>query len=326
MTLINPYSSRQIPDQPSLRILLSGGSGLVGGLLKPSLVLAGHRVDSLVRCMPRANQNEIQWDPLAGTIDSAALEGADAAIHLSGENIAVRWTAARKQRFFDSRVRSADTLCQALAKLQKPPRVLIAASAIGFYGDRGDEVVDEDSPAGTGYLPEMCQAWEAATAPAKAAGIRVVNLRIGVVLSYEGGALAKMITPFRLGLGGPLGSGRQWISWISADDLIRVIYKCLTDDAINGPVNAVAPTPVRQKEFAKTLASALHRPAVLPMPAAIVLLLFGEMGQTLLLASTRVEASRLHAKGFSFEQSDLRKAIVLEIQKPQSRSALRDDG
>ncbi len=299
-----------------MRIVLSGGSGLIGVLLKPQLQSAGHELISLVRHEPR-NNAEAQWDPQSGRIDAGKLKDVDAAIHLSGKNVAVRWNAKRKAELIQSRVESTRLLCKTLAELNQPPKSLIAASAIGFYGDRGDEPLDEDSPPGVGFFPELCKEWEAATEPAREAGIRVVNLRIGVVLSTHGGALQKMFLPFRLGLGGPIGSGKQYMSWIEAGDLVRAIVFALENPNLTGPVNAVAPAPVRQREFAKTLAHVLHRPAILPMPGAAVRLLFGEMGQTILLGGARVFPKRMNEAGFSFQYSQLEDALRAQI--PSSR-------
>ena len=295
-----------------MRIVLSGASGLIGGLLKPQLQSAGHELMSLVRHESR-NESEVQWDPQTDRIDASKLQGIDAAVHLSGKNVAVRWNEQRKAELIQSRVESTQLLCKTLAKLSPRPSTLIAASAIGFYGERGDEALDEDSPPGVGFFPELCQAWESATEPARDAGIRVVNLRIGVVLSIDGGALQKMLLPFRLGLGGPIGSGKQYMSWIEAGDLVRATVFALENENLAGPVNAVAPAQVRQREFAKTLAHVLHRPAILPMPAAAVRLLFGEMGQTLLLGGAKVFPKRLSDAGYSFQYSQLEDALRAQI-------------
>lgn len=295
-----------------MRIVLSGASGLIGGLLKPQLQSAGHELISLVRHEPR-NDNEVQWDPHSGQVDSSKLKGTDAAIHLSGKNVAVRWNAERKAELIQSRVESTRLLCKTLAELNPRPKTLIAASAIGFYGNRGDETLNENSPPGEGFFPDLCKEWEAATQPAREAGIRVVNLRIGVVLSILGGALGKMLLPFRLGLGGPIGSGKQYMSWIEASDLIRAIVFALENPDLAGPVNAVAPAPVRQREFAKTLGRILHRPAILPMPATAVRLLFGEMGQTVLLGGAKVFPKRLREAGYSFQYSQLEDALRAQI-------------
>lgn len=292
----------------AMKILVTGANGLVGGSLVPFLTTGGHEVVRLGRGRKRAGS--ASWDPEKGVIDRAALESLDAVVHLAGENISTgRWTPAKKARIHDSRVHGTRLLCEALAGLERPPKVLVAASAIGFYGDRGRDLVDEDSAPGSGFLADVCKEWEAATAPAAAAGIRVVNLRIGVVLSTAGGALASLLTPFKLGAGGPVGDGHQYMSWIAIDDLVDAIHFALTTPALSGPVNAVAPTPVTNGEFARTLATVLSRPAIVPFPAFAVRLLFGEMGEELLLSSTRVEPHRLQAAGFRYRLPTLESAL-----------------
>jgi len=274
----------------------------------------GAAVGCLVRRPAEPGRDEMAWEPATGQIDRAALEGVDAVVHLAGENIAAgRWTAQRKEAIRASRVDGTRLLAEALASLARPPRVLVAASAVGFYGHRGDEEVDETSPPGHGYLPDVCQQWEAAALPAAAAGIRVVHLRIGMVLSRAGGALARMLPPFRMGLGGRIGSGRQWVSWIAREDLLAIIERALTHDSWAGPVNAVAPGPVTNAEFTRTLARMLRRPAVLPLPASVVKLLFGEMGQCLLLEGARVRPGKLVADGFPFVYPDLESALRDEL-------------
>lgn len=292
----------------TMRILVTGAGGLIGGALVPLLTAGGHQVLRLTR--GRKRPGAALWDPDQGSIDRAALAGLDAVVHLAGENISAgRWTAEKKARIHDSRVHGTRLLCEALAALQRPPAVLVAASAIGFYGDRGRDVVDEDSAPGAGFLADVCKEWEAATAPAAARGIRVVNLRFGVVLSAKGGALASMLTPFKLGLGGPVGGGEQYMSWIAAADAAAAVLFALATPSLSGPVNAVAPAPVSNAEFARTLGAVLARPAVLPLPAFAVRLLFGEMGEELLLASARVEPHRLQAAGFRFRFPELEPAL-----------------
>lgn len=292
-----------------MKILVSGASGLIGGALVPYLTTGGHEVLRLARG-GRRRAGVVTWDPSAGTLDPAALDGVEAVVHLAGENIAGgRWTAARKAQIRDSRVVGTRLLCEALADMARPPKVLVAASAIGFYGHRGNDVVDEDSAPGGGFLADVCREWEAATAPAAAAGIRVVNLRFGIVLSAAGGALATMLTPFRLGLGGPVGGGEQYMSWIAIEDVADAVLFALTTPALAGPVNAVAPTPVTNAELTATLARVLARPAVVPLPAVAVRLLFGEMGEELLLASTRVAPHRLTEAGFHFRFPELEPAL-----------------
>lgn len=293
-----------------MRILVTGASGLIGSALVPALAGAGHDVLRLTRGAGRRRAGTVLWDPAAGTIDRAALEGLDAVVHLAGENISTgRWTAEKKARIRDSRVEGTRLLTTALAGLDTPPHTLVAASAIGFYGHRGRDEVDEDSAPGAGFLADVCREWEAATAPAVQRTIRVVQLRIGVVLSSDGGALASMLTPFRLGLGGPVGSGNQYMSWIAIDDVVAAVQFALTTTALAGPVNAVAPQPVQNREFAQTLGRVLGRPASVPFPAFAVRALFGEMGEELLLSSTRVIPHRLQEAGFTFRFPTLEPAL-----------------
>jgi len=290
-----------------VRILVSGSSGLVGSALVPFLTTSGHSVTRLVRSAP--GKEEGRWDPAAGTIDAAALEGHDAVVHLAGENIAERWTPERKARIKDSRVKGTRLLAETLGRLAQPPKVLVAASAIGYYGDRGDALLREDSTSGSGFLAEVAREWEAATAAAATKGIRVVNLRIGVVLSPRGGALAKMLLPFKLGLGGVVGSGKQHWSWIALDDLLGIILFALNTDTLKGPVNAVSPKPVTNYEFTKTLGRVLKRPTIFPMPASAARFAFGEMADELLLSSTRVDPTKLVAAGYQFRFPELEGAL-----------------
>lgn len=296
-----------------LRIAVTGASGLVGRQLTAFLTTGGHTVLPLVRHAPRPGTDEIGWDPASGRIDGARLEGVDAVVHLSGEPVAARWTPARKAAIRASRVDSTRLLATTLARLTRPPRVLVAASAIGFYGDRGDAAVDETSPPGSGFLAEVCQAWEAAAAPAADAGIRVVHPRIGIALAGQGGALATMALPFRLGLGGVVGDGRQMMSWIALDDLVGLLHHLLFADEVHGPVDATAPEPVSNATFVRTLGAVLHRPTVLPLPAAAVRLLFGEMGEEVLLAGARVLPRVAVASGFHFLHPDLAEAMRDEL-------------
>ena len=293
-----------------MHVLVTGASGLIGSALVPLLTAEGHRVTRLVRTTPAPGEAAIPWDPMAGRLEAARLEGIDAVVHLAGENIATgRWTPAKKARIRDSRVRGTRLLCETLAQLQHPPQVLVSASAIGYYGNRGDTVLHEDSPPGEDFLAQVCRDWEAATAPAAQRGVRVVRLRIGVVLSATGGALAKMLLPFRLGLGGVVGSGRQYISWIAIDDIVGVILYCLGNEAMEGPVNAVAPQAVTNAEFTRTLGRVLRRPTLFPLPAFVARLLFGEMAEALLLASTRVQPARLQTAGYRFLYPELEGAL-----------------
>jgi uncharacterized protein (TIGR01777 family) len=253
---------------------------------------------------------DVGWNPQTGRIDSAHLEGHDAVVHLAGENIAARrWTTEQKNRIRESRVQGTKLLCETLAKLRRPPRVLVSASAIGFYGDRGEEELNEASTSGSGFLPEVCKEWEAATEAAEKAGIRVVHLRFGIILGTRGGALAKMLTPFRLGLGGRIGSGEQWMSWIALDDAVGCIDHALSNDLLHGPVNAVAPNPVKNREFTRTLGRILRRPTLFPLPGFVAHLTFGEMADEPLLASTRVIPQALLDCKHVFHYGDLESAL-----------------
>lgn len=305
----------------SRRVVVTGASGFIGGSLATFLTAHGYRVDALVRRAPGPGTTEIRWDPARGEIDAVRLEGADAVVHLAGESIAAgRWTAARKEAIRRSRVDGTRVLARALAGLDRRPPVLVSASAIGYYGNRGDEILTEDSPLGLGFLADVCREWEAGTEPARATGIRVVLLRIGLVLAAEGGALPRMLLPFKLGLGGPIGSGRQYMSWTVLDDLLRAIRFVVETRSCAGPVNAVAPRPVTNVEFAQTLARVLRRPAVLPTPAFAVRLALGEMGQALLLDSARVVPARLEAAGFRFRHPELEQALREVLGRPGAGS------
>lgn len=293
-------------------IAVTGASGLVGTALTAFLSTAGCEVCPVVRRTP-SHAREIRWDPARGEIDPGDWEGIDAIVNLAGEGIAAaRWSDAQKKRIRDSRVLGARLLAKTVASMDSPPRVLVSASATGFYGDRGDEILDEDSPPGTGFLADVCRAWEDAYLPAVDAGLRVVLLRIGVVLSARGGALKRMLPPFRFGLGGRLGSGRQYMSWIGLEDLVGVVVRALTDETLSGPVNAVAPDPVTNTEFTRTLARVLRRPAVLPVPAFALRAIAGEMADALLLSSTRVRPARLLDRGFPYRHPGLGQALENE--------------
>jgi uncharacterized protein (TIGR01777 family) len=294
-----------------MKVLISGSTGLVGSALCSALTTSGHEITRLVRESPRSRQPEISWDLDQGKVDSSKLEGFDGVVHLAGENIAAgRWTDKQKQRIRNSRVKSTQLLCETLAKLKDKPKVLVCASAIGYYGDRGDEVVDEASPPGSNmFLVDVCKEWEAATEPARAAGIRVINLRFGVVLSPNGGALAKMLMPFKLGAGGVIGDGKQYMSWIALDDAVGAIQHCLATDTLSGPVNAVGPQAVTNREFTKTLGKVLSRPTIFPMPAAVARLAFGQMADELLLASTHVRPTKLLESTYVFRYPQLEGAL-----------------
>lgn len=298
-----------------MRVLVSGSSGLVGTELRARLAGRGDDVVRLVR--RSAGGGEVEWDPAAGTLDATALEGCDAVVHLAGEGIAEgRWNAAKKRRIRESRVQGTRQLAEALASLAQKPKVLVCASAIGFYGDRGDERLDEAARPGTSFLAEVCRDWEAAADPARAAGIRVVHLRIGVVLSQKGGALAKMLLPFRMGVGGRLGDGHQYMSWIELDDLVSIVVHALDQAELRGPVNAVSPQPVTNDEYTATLGRVLRRPTVLPMPAFAARLAFGEMADELLLASIRVVPAVLQRSGFDFARPTLEAALRHALGRP----------
>jgi uncharacterized protein len=294
-----------------VRILISGASGLVGSELVPALERAGHRVTRLARRVARG-ENESVWDPMGGKLDAAVVEQSDVVINLAGESIASgRWTSARKQRIRDSRVRGTQTMATALGAAPSRPRTLINASAIGYYGNRGDEVLDETSPPGHGdFLSDVCVDWEAATAPAAAAGVRVVLTRFGVILSGKGGALKKMLLPFRLGLGGKIGSGLQYMSWVAIDDVIGAILHCLNTEAVRGPVNVVAPQSLTNLEFTKSLGRALSRPTIFPMPAPVARLALGQMADELLLSGQRVKPAKLLDTQYAFKYPELAGALA----------------
>ena len=291
-----------------MHIAVSGSSGLVGSALVSSLTAGGHRVTRLVRRSPVGN--DVLWGPAEGIRDLPKLAGVDGVVHLAGENIAAgRWTEACKAEIRRSRVEGTRRLCESLAKLGARPKVLVSASAIGFYGNRGVEILTEDSAPGSDFLAGVCREWEAATEPASRAGIRVVHLRFGMILSPAGGALKKMLLPFKMGAGGRIGSGAQFMSWIAIDDAVGVIQHALSTESIRGPVNAVAPAPVTNAEFTRTLARVLSRPAIVPMPAFAARLAFGELADALLLSSQRVMPSRLKESGCRFRYPELEGAL-----------------
>jgi uncharacterized protein len=293
------------------RILVSGVSGPVGKALLPELRKRGH-VIRLVRGRVTGN-DQISWNP-AQALPPQQVEGFDIVIHLAGETIVGRWNAAKKARIRDTRVQGTKTLVESLTKTAHPPRVFICASAIGYYGDRGDEILREESAPGSDFLAQVCRDWETATQPATNAGIRTVNTRFGVILSRNGGALPKMLPPFRMGVGGRIGNGRQWMSWIHIADVVGAIEHALDNPSVTGAVNVVGPNPAMNAEFTRTLARVLHRPAIFPMPAFAARLAFGEMGDALLLASQRVEAAKLTANGYRFQFEDLSAALAALLQ------------
>lgn len=296
-----------------MKIAVTGSRGLVGTALLPGLTENGHTIIRLVRAASSAPSNDVgeqmataQWDPRGGQIDTDALVGTDAVVHLAGENIAAgRWTAAQKERILKSRTEGTRLVAESIARMDPAPKCLISASAIGIYGDRGDARLDESAAPGDGFLSDVVQEWEAACQPARDAGIRVVNLRFGVILSPDDGALAKMLLPFKLGAGGRVGSGDQYWSWVAIDDVAAAIVYALEDDQLTGPVNVVAPNPVTNREFTKTLGRVLRRPTIAPLPAFVARIMLGEMADELLLASARVEPSCLVKSNFEFAYPDL---------------------
>jgi uncharacterized protein (TIGR01777 family) len=303
-------------DRPRLTVAVTGSRGLVGSELVPFLTTGGHRVVRLVtgKGGPPFDDGTrwVNWNPQA-PLPPGTLDGVDAVIHLAGENVASgRWNAERKRKIADSRVGPTARIAEAVAAIPPDaprPKVFVCASAVGFYGSRGDEILTEDSPPGAGFFPDVCRAWEAATESARAAGVRTANLRIGVVLTPKGGALGKMLTPSKLGLGAVLGSGRQWMPWITLGDMVGAIHHCLTDEAVRGPVNCCAPNPATNREFTKTLGRVLRRPAFLRLPRVVLKVLFGELAEEGLLASLRVVPKKLLDTGFSFDHSDLEPAL-----------------
>jgi hypothetical protein len=302
-----------------MNILLSGASGLIGSALAATLRAAGHQVVALRRNRMEGHQPTPWWDPDRNLIDLDGAGSFDAVVHLAGESISQRWTPAAKERIRTSRVQGTRLLAEALARQRKPPAAFVCASAIGFYGNRGDTWLDEESVAGVGYLADVCREWESAVAPARACGLRVVPLRFGVVLSPAGGALAKMLPIFRLGLGGRLGHGRQYWSWIALGDAVAAIHRVLEDQRLDGPVNVVAPNPVTNADFTRALAVILHRPASMPVPGFALRLLMGEMADGALLASARVRPSQLARTGFRFAWPDLDSALRALLHAPSSR-------
>jgi uncharacterized protein (TIGR01777 family) len=292
-----------------LRVVIAGASGLIGQALVPFLQTRGHDVLRLVR-RPTARKDEVHWNPIARTLDSAALEGVDVVVNLAGENIAAgRWTAVRRDAILRSRVDATQTLLAAVRNLQRRPEVFFNASAVGFYGNRGDDLLTEESSVGHGFLSEVCLAWETHAEGVRTLGVRSVLGRFGVVLSPKGGALRKLLPLFRAGLGGRVGNGEQWMSWITIDDVVAAIYHTIVDRHCDGPMNFVAAQPVRNREFTSTLAEVLNRPAVLPVPGGILRSIFGEMAEQTLLASNRVVPERLKATGFRYRCADLETAL-----------------
>ncbi len=285
-----------------MRILLSGSSGFIGSALSARLAQGGHTVVRLVR---DSKHPGILWDPYKKQIDRSRLEGFDIVIHLAGESINGRWTSAKKNAILNSRLATTNFLVECISSLQHKPKAFISASAIGFYGNRGDENLTEISKPGKDFLAGVCVQWEAASEPLRKFGIRVAHIRTGLVLSPNGGALKELLLPFKLGVGGPVGNGKQWWSWIGFEDLLRVYEYVVNNESVSGAINAVSPNTVQNKEFVKTLGKVLHRPSFMPLPAFAIKLIFGEMGDALLLGSQKVEPDVLKISGFEFKEPKL---------------------
>lgn len=294
---------------PRRRVAVTGATGLLGDALVPFLRTGGHEV----RTVGRGPRSDVRWDPARRAIDEDSLRGCDAVVHLAGEPIAARWTPARRRAILASRVEGTRLIAETCASMEPRPEVLVCASAIGAYGDRGDEWLDESSARGGDFLAEVVRAWEEAAEPARAAGIRVVHLRTGIVLSPAGGALQRMLTPFRLGVGGRLGAGRQWMSWVSREDVVGAVHFAIQERGVGGPVNVVAPEPVTNATFASTLGRVLHRPSLAPVPAFALRAMFGEMADGTILASQRVRPRALEAAGFRFLHPTLSSALRFEL-------------
>jgi uncharacterized protein len=301
------------------RVAITGATGLIGGALASSLERDGHRVHRVTRSASEAGPDDLVWDPDAGTIDARGLEGVDAVVHLAGEPIgSSRWTDETKRRIRASRVRGTDLVARTIAALDAPPAVLVSGSAVGFYGDRGDEVLTETSPSGSDFLAEVTQAWEAAAAPAAEAGIRVAYARTGVVMAKEGPLIEKVELPFRLGVGGRVGSGEQYVAWIALADEVRALRFLLDGEGLEGPYNLTAPEPATNAELTRALGEVLRRPTVLPIPTFAIRLLYGEMGESLATVSQRVHPARLLEAGFEFTYPELRQALRAALERPGS--------
>lgn len=314
---------RRTAGRGSLRVAITGASGLVGSALSAFLSAGGHRVHPVVRRRPREGSDEIYWKPSEGRIDGEALEGVDAVVHLAGESLfGLRWSREKRRRILESRVRGTGLLARTLADLRRPPEVLVSASGVNFYGDRGEEPLDEESGPGAGFLATVAREWEGATAPAREAGIRVARLRFGVVQSAAGGALAMQLLPFRLGLGARLGDGRQWASWISLEDLVGVIHHAILDEGLSGPVNATAPEPVRNEDQTRALARVLRRPAPFRIPASILRGVMGDMADETLLVSLRALPRKLESRGFRFLHPEIETAFRWELGRGWERHDL----
>ncbi len=301
----------------TMKVLISGGSGLVGSALANSLRSDGHVVSLFIRPGGKAAPGDVLWNPSRATVDVPALEGLDAIVHLSGASIADgRWTDKRKAILRSSRVDSTRVLVDSLERLKQPPRVFVCASAIGYYGDRGDELLTEASGYGNDFLAILCRTWESEAARAAANGVRTVITRFGVILATQGGALPRMLTPFKLGAGGRLGNGKQWISWIALEDVVKVLRTAIDNEKMSGPVNVVSPNPVLNAEFTRILAGVLHRPAIFPAPAFVLRLALGQMADALLLSSQRVQPEKLAKVGYQFRYETLQSALQAILANP----------
>jgi len=301
-------SSSNIGSAPAT-VVITGATGMIGGALVARLRERGHTVRRLVRSMHDAQPGDVQWNPMADTLDERVLAGCDAIVHLAGAPIAQRWTSARKRDILESRVRGTSLIANGVAAMAVKPKVVLSGSAVGYYGDRGDESLDEQSSSGSDFLSRVVREWEGAAAPIANAGVRLVLLRTGIVLSAHGGALARMLLPFKLGVGGPIGNGRQWMSWISLEDHVRAMEHALFSDALHGPTNLLAPNPVTNADFAATLGKVLSRPAVIPVPRFALALVFGEMADATILASQRAMPRALLDSRFVFEHATLEAAL-----------------
>jgi uncharacterized protein (TIGR01777 family) len=297
-----------------MRIAVTGSTGLVGSALVEALKASGHTVSRIMREQRKLGPEDVFWNPDTAYVDTPKLDGADAIVHLAGETISKRWTPEQKRYIHSSRLRGTQIIAEAARAMMRPPQVLVSASAVGWYGDRGEEILHEGSQPGKGFLAEVCRDWEAATEVASRAGIRVVHVRLGIVLSRKGGALSKMLFPFQMGVGGKLGSGKQYMSWIALDDAVGAFRHAIKTPSIKGAMNAVAPNPATNLQFTKALGKVLGRPTIAPLPAFMVKLIFGEMGESLLLASQRVEPARLSAEGYQFQYPQLEPALRRALQ------------
>ena len=291
-----------------MKVLVSGATGLVGSALSKELENKGHDVVVLSRSRP-SSEDTIRWDPSSGRIDASRLGGIDAVVHLAGENIVGRWTEEKKRKIRDSRVQGTRLLAESIAGLSEKPQAMVCASAIGYYGDRGNELLREESNSGNAFLSRVVEEWEAAAQPAREVDIRVANLRFGIVLSPEGGALGTTLPIFKLGGGGKVGSGRQWWSWVALDDVVGALVHALENESVEGPVNVVAPNPMTNAEYTKVLGDVLNRPTVLPAPAPALRLGLGQVADELLLASARVEPAKLKESGYDFRYPELKGAL-----------------